>query len=241
MHQIPTFYTTEQWDDPRKRRLTAKEEIIGRKSHVSLTSWRGWMHLGSGVRSVVTVIPQWGLLEVNRMLCKRFPPSWWLLLHPVHLLFSILPTTMKRRNSILFCTAFPSSFSTRKRWLYSQRGWHLCLRDPLDLKDLEFFFFFFFCNDQILSRFSIIVYTDRTQLLESLIENGQFKFPLAIIAKPSTPLIPICKLTMTPTHDSLLNRELFAALRSAARFRKVFHAVILVKFNRSRGHFGGNG
>lgn len=46
---------------------------------------------------------------------------------------------------------------------------------------------------------------------------------------------------MTLIHDSILNRELFAALHSAARSRKVFHGVILVKFNRSRGHFGGNG
>lgn len=93
----------EQWDDSRKRRLTAKEEIIGRKSHVSLTSWRGWMHLGSGVRSVVTVIPQWGLLEVNRMLCKRFPPSWWLLLHRATS-FSLPPTTMKQEfDSLLYC------------------------------------------------------------------------------------------------------------------------------------------
>lgn len=73
------------------------------------------------------------------------------------------------------------------------------------------------------------------------IKNGQFKFPFAIVAKSSTPLIPICKLTITLIHDSILNRELFAALHSAARSRKVFHGVILVKFNRSRGHFGGNG
>lgn len=73
------------------------------------------------------------------------------------------------------------------------------------------------------------------------IKNGQFKFPFAIVAKSSTPLIPICKLTITLIHDSILNRELFAALHWAARSRKVFHGVILVKFNRSRGHFGGNG
>lgn len=40
-------------------------------------------------------------------------------------------------------------------------GGGLCLRDRLDLKDLEFFFSFF-CNDQILSGFSIIIYTDGT-------------------------------------------------------------------------------
>lgn len=69
--------------------------------------------LGSGIRSVVIVVPQWGLLEVNRMLCKRFPPSWWLLLHRVHLLFSIPPTTMKQEfDSLLYCLppSPPSSF-----------------------------------------------------------------------------------------------------------------------------------
>lgn len=62
--------------------------------------------LGSGIRSVVIVVPQWGLLEVNRMLCKRFPPSWWLLLHRVHLLFSIPPTTMK--HGIRFSFVLPA-------------------------------------------------------------------------------------------------------------------------------------
>lgn len=159
---------------------------------------------------------------------------------PPPFLYTTYHDETKEFDSLLYRFSF-LLFDQKTMTLFPT-GVALCLRDPLDLKDLEFFFFFFFCNDQILSRFSIIVYTmDGTQLLESLIENGQFKFPLAIIAKPSTPLIPICKLTMTPTYDSLLNRELFAALRSAARFRKVFHAVILVKFNRSRGHFGGNG
>lgn len=129
----------EQWDDSRKRRLTAKEEIIGRKSHVSLTSWRGWMHLGSGVRSVVTVIPQWGLLEVNRMLCKRFPPSWWLLLHRVHLLFSILPTTMKQEfDSLLYCML--PLFDQKTMTLFPT-GVASGLRDRLNLEKFEIFFF----------------------------------------------------------------------------------------------------
>lgn len=43
VHQISQLLGYEQWDDSRKRRLTAKEEIIGRKK--PRFSWRGWMHL----------------------------------------------------------------------------------------------------------------------------------------------------------------------------------------------------
>lgn len=89
-------------------------------------------------------------------------------------------------------------------------GGGLCLRDRLDLKDLEFFF----PSSAMIKYFQDfpLLYTRMELLIELLIENGQFKFPFAIVAKPSTSLIPICELTMTPTHDSLLNRELFAAL-----------------------------